>query len=78
MVILINRDTPEAPPVCEWCHNEFISVKHLLLECNQLDRFKDSLQSFRGVVNLITLLGEITISRDVINILINANIVNRI
>ena len=74
----MNRDTVEAPPVCEWCHNEFLSVKHLLLECNQLDRFKDGLQSFRGVVNQKSLLGERANLKIFINFLINANIVNEI
>ena len=75
---LMNRDTLEAPPVCEWCHNEFLNVKHLLLECSQLDRFKDGLQSFRGVVNLKFLLGERANLRDRINFLINASNVNKI
>ena len=54
----MNRDILEAPPVCEWCHNEFLSVNHLLLECNQLNRFENSLQSLRCVVNLKTLLAK--------------------
>ena len=75
---LMNRDTLEAPLVCQWCRNEFLSVKHLLLECNQLDGFKDCLQYFRGVVNLKSLLGERANLRDVINFLIIADIVNKI
>ena len=33
---LVNNDVPDVAPHCELCNNAFLSVKHIMMECEQL------------------------------------------
>ena len=36
MAHLVNNDVPDVAPHCELCNNASLSVKHIMMECEQL------------------------------------------
>jgi len=68
----------EPVPPCELCQNETMSVKHLLIECPNLNYLRTKYLDRHSPLELKNLLGDCQISNDFILFLKESEIYNRV
>ena len=69
---LMNTDGPRVPPVCPYCNNALLSIKHIFLDCVRIRPYRDFALSACSTTHAVTLqriLGETCIVREVLEFL---------
>ena len=63
---LMDDSVPRIPPVCEYCNNSILTIKHILVQCPNLSR--ERLTAFHGgrQISMQEILGEFSNLRQVI------------
>ena len=49
---LIETNGPRVPPICQYCDDAIITVKHLLLQCPALQNERNNISVFREKINV--------------------------
>ena len=49
---LMENEGPRMPPICTFCRDAIMSVKHILLRCPSLGHERDRLRIFQGTINV--------------------------
>jgi len=71
------KEFPCPPPICRWCDSAVMTVKHILVDCDDLKPTRQRFLS-RKRLNISNLLGDEGIVREVIAFLDNLNVMDLI
>lgn len=77
---LMDNNGPRIPPICEYCNENVLTIKHLFIQCQNLPNNRDLMAAFRGGSNVEIgdVLGEFANVREAINFLTILGISDRI
>ena len=76
---LMDSSVPNFPPLCPYCNNDIITVKHVLLECPDLETARNGLTPINATpLSLNLVLGEYCNYNKLLNFLENIGLISEV